>query len=292
MSKNFVIIGTAGYIAPRHLRAIKDTGNNLIAATDPHDSVGILDSYFSECAYFKEFERFDRHIEKIRDTENAINYVSVCSPNYLHDAHIRFALRANACAICEKPLVLKSKNCDALLDAEQRYNKKVYSILQLRLHPDIINLKNKIDKSKDFHNINVSYITPRGKWYLYSWKGNEEQSGGLITNIGIHLFDMLIWIFGDVEKIEIQEKKKEKICGKLYLERAKVNWRLSIDKKDLPNLNMRTYRSIKLNGEEIEFSNGFTDLHTKSYLEILEGRGYGIKEAMSSIELVEKIKNL
>lgn len=284
---NFALIGAAGYIAPRHLKAIKDTGNRLIAVTDPHDSVGILDSFSSEVSYFREFERFDRYVEKIRGTGNEINYVSICSPNYLHDAHIRFALRAGANVVCEKPLVIKPSNCDALLEAEQRYGKRISSILQLRLHPDIIKLKNKVDNSKDYYNVDVSYITPRGKWYLYSWKGNMEQSGGLVTNIGIHLFDMLIWIFGKPENVQVNFYNKYAIKGSLMLEKAKVNWFLSINKEDLPKDKvLKTFRSIKVNGEEIEFSDGFTDLHTKSYIDILDGKGFGVEEAKTSIELV------
>jgi UDP-N-acetyl-2-amino-2-deoxyglucuronate dehydrogenase len=295
MAYNFALIGAAGYVAPRHLRAIKDNGQILIAALDNNDSVGIIDSYFPDSAFFTEFERFDRHCEKLRrkGEEKRIHYVSICSPNYLHDAHIRFALRADANAICEKPLVLNPWNVDALMSLEKETGKRVYTILQLRLHPQIIALKKKIDaqpKDKKY-NIVLTYITPRGKWYHYSWKGDVMKSGGIATNIGIHFFDMLTWIFGCSEKNIIHHYSNERAGGIMELKNANVQWYLSIDKNDLPNKSQKTYRSITLDGEEFEFSEGFTDLHTLSYKEILEGRGFGIEQAKPSIEAVYEIRS-
>ncbi len=297
--KNFAITGVAGYIAPRHLQAIKDTNNNLIAALDTHDSVGILDRYFPNVSFFTEFERFDRHLEKLRkhDKSNSIDFLSICSPNNLHDAHIRLALRLGADAICEKPLVLKPHNLDALEELEQETGRKVYNILQLRVHPTLINLRNSIlnKKSNKKHNVVLTYITSRGPWYKYSWKGNIEKSGGVATNIGIHFFDMLMWMFGKVQMSELHLLNDDKMSGFIELENANVSWFLSIDRSDLPNeivnANKTTFRSITIDGDEMEFTEGFTDLHTKVYSGILNGEGFGIVEARPSIELVNQIRN-
>ncbi|MFC1462453.1 Gfo/Idh/MocA family protein [Verrucomicrobiota bacterium] len=296
MPKNFAITGVAGYVAPRHLLAIKDTGNRLVAAVDPHDSVGILDRHFFDVAYFREFERFDRHIDKLRRSNSGekVDYVSICSPNYLHDAHIRFALREAADAICEKPLVLNPWNCDALQELEKESGKKVYTVLQLRLHPTVRALKEKFSTGNTKHEVELKYITSRGKWYLYSWKSDLEQSGGLATNIGIHFFDMLMWIFGPRVGSEVHTAGPTRTAGELELERANVRWQLSIDRSDLPEVcgkdGQTTYRSITIDGEEVEFSGGFTDLHTKVYENILAGGGFGIEDARPSIELVQRIR--
>ena len=299
MVYNFALIGASGYIAPRHMRAIKETGQNLIAAVDKNDSVGIIDSYFPDASFFTEFERFDRHSEMLRRAgeEFRIHYVSICSPNYLHDAHIRFALREGANAICEKPLVLNPWNAEALHVIESETGKKVNTVLQLRYHPSIVELKKKIDgsKNKKKHEIELTYITPRGKWYNFSWKGNILKSGGVATNIGIHFFDMLIWIFGGVIDNVLHLSEYNKAAGLLELENASVKWFLSIDRNDLPGHLLSgkpvTYRSIKVDGKEIEFSQGFTDLHTVTYREILKGNGYGILDALPSIEVAYKIRN-
>lgn len=294
--KNFAIIGIGGYIAIRHLKAIKDTGNNLIASLDPCDSVGIIDNYFPESDFFVEFERFDRHIDKLRRNNIFLDYVSICSPNYLHDSHIRFALRSGADAICEKPIVLNPWNVDALLEIEGEFKKKIYSILQLRLHPVIIGLKKKIDPEKGkIHDIDLTYITSRGNWYSISWKGDLQKSGGIATNIGIHFFDMLIWIFGKVKKNTVHLLEFNKASGVLELEKANVRWFLSLDYKDIPgkikNKGMRTYRSLAIDNEEIEFSEGFTELHTESYKKILAGEGFHLTEAKASIDTVYEIRN-
>ena len=296
--KKFGLIGAAGYIAPRHMKAIKDTHNNLIAAFDPFDSVGIIDNYFPKADFFTEFERFDRHIEKLRRNGNPIDFISICSPNYLHDAHIRFGLRNHANVICEKPLVLNPWNVDALLEIENETGNKVYSILQLRLHPAVIALKEKIDKETNknkVYDINLEYITSRGNWYHRSWKGEIEKSGGIATNIGIHFFDMLIWIFGDVEENIVNIHTKEKAAGTLKLKKAKINWLLSIDENDIPQIEKlqgkRTYRSLTINEESFEFSDGFTELHTKSYESIIAGNGFGLKDVLPSINLVHQIRN-
>jgi len=290
---NFALIGAGGFVAPRHLRAIRDNNQNLLAILDPNDSVGVIDSYFPEASFFTEFERFDRHCEKLRrdGEEKRIHYVSICSPNYLHDAHIRFALRADANAICEKPLVLNPWNAEALRSLEKETGKNVYTILQLRLHPSIMELKKKIEaaKSKKKYDIVLTYITPRGMWYHYSWKGDMLKSGGIATNIGIHFFDMLTWIFGDPRSNTLHYYKADKAAGLLELENANVKWFLSIDKNDL-KAGDKTFRSITMDGEEIEFSEGFTDLHTNSYTEILNGNGFKIDEAMPSIEAVYEIR--
>ena len=295
--KNFVLIGAAGYIAPKHMKAIKETGNNLVAALDKNDSVGIIDSYFPEADFFVEFERFDRHLEKLRRKGISIDYVSVCSPNYLHDSHIRFGLRHGADVICEKPLVLNPWNVDPLAEIEKETGKNVYNILQLRLHPSIIRLKKKIENgSKNkIYDVDLNYITSRGHWYLASWKGDLSKSGGIATNIGIHFFDMLIWIFGGVKESIVAERNEHTVAGFLRLERANVNWKLSIDSELLPQKvkekDQRTYRSIKIQGEELEFSDGFTDLHTKSYHEILKGKGFGLQEVSRPIQLSHDIRN-
>jgi UDP-N-acetyl-2-amino-2-deoxyglucuronate dehydrogenase len=294
--KNFALIGAAGYIAPRHMKAIKDTGNNLVAALDKHDNVGILDSYFPEADFFIEFERFDRHLDKLRRQGKKTDYISICSPNYLHDSHMRFALRQGADAICEKPLVLNPWNVDALMEIEHETGKKINTILQLRLHPSIIALREKIkngpkDKKYD---IDLTYITSRGNWYHSSWKGELAKSGGIATNIGIHFFDMLIWVFGDLKHQEIRTLNNDTAAGFLELDNANVSWMLSIDYNQIPEAvrtsGKRTYRSLTIGHEQIEFSDGFTDLHTKSYEEILKGNGFGLNEARKSIELVHNIR--
>jgi UDP-N-acetyl-2-amino-2-deoxyglucuronate dehydrogenase len=295
--KNFAITGVAGYVAPRHLKAIKETGNRLLAAVDPHDSVGILDGFFPEVSFFTEFERFDRHLEKLRrDSETSkINYLSICSPNHLHDAHIRLALRIGAHAICEKPLVINPWNLDALEKLEEETGFNVYNVLQLRLHPSLIKLKNELKNLKQKANVVLTYITSRGLWYKYSWKGIEEKSGGIASNIGIHFFDMLIWLFGSVQKNEVHLYEKNKAGGFIELENANVRWFLSIDKNDLPanysEKGISTYRSISIDGEDIDFSSGFTELHTRVYEEVLSGNGFRIKDARPSIELVNEIRN-
>ena len=297
MKQNFALIGAAGYIATRHMKAIKDTDNNLVAALDRFDSVGVIDSFFPDSHFFTEPERFDRHIYKLKNSGDAIDYVSVCSPNYLHDAHIRLALRNGAHAICEKPLVLNPWNIDALEQVEKDYGKKINNILQLRLHPSIIALKEKVDKGpKDkIYDIDLSYLTSRGKWYFTSWKGDISKSGGIATNIGIHFYDMLTWIFGDVKSNICHILKEDRAAGFLDLERARVRWFLSINYDLIPEnikaLGQRTYRSISVEGEEIEFSGGFTDLHTKSYEAIIEGNGFGLLEAKTSIDIVHAIRN-
>ncbi len=295
--KNFSLIGVAGYIAIRHVRAIKDTGNKLVATLDKFDSVGFLDNYFPETDFFSEFERFDRHIEKLKRNGTKIDFVSICSPNYLHDSHIRFALRSGSNAICEKPLVLNPWNIDALSEIEKETGNKVNTILQLRLHPSIIALKKQIEKSpKDkIFDVDLTYITSRGSWYNFSWKGDDHKSGGIATNIGIHFFDMLTWIFGDVKDNKLHISEKNKAAGYLQLEKARVRWFLSIDFNDIPleikEKNQRTYRSILVEGKEIEFSGGFTDLHTLSYQSILEKKGFGLADARKSVETAYNIRN-
>lgn len=290
---NFAITGVAGYIAPRHLKAIKDTKNNLVAALDPHDSVGILDRYFKNVSYFREPERFDRYLEKKKNSSDKIDYVSICSPNYLHDSHIRMALRVGADVICEKPLVLNPWNCDSLVLLEKEYGKKINTVLQLRNHPSIISLKDKYQNSNGKHQIDLTYITSRGPWYLYSWKGDIEKSGGLISNIGVHFFDMLIWIFGEVENYGVEINEQDIAVGSLELERASVNWKLSINEMNLPKgCDQSTFRSITVDGEEVEFSGGFTDLHTEVYKDILSGGGFGVLDVKPTIELVHNLRNL
>jgi len=296
--KKFGLIGAAGYIAPRHMKAIKDTGNDLIAALDISDSVGIIDSYFPNASFFTAFERFDRYIEKLKYEESSfLDYISICSPNYFHDAHIRFALRSGAHAICEKPLVINIENLDKLDMVEQKTNKKIYNVLQLRLHPSIVKLKNKIINSPEKkYDVELTYITSRGNWYDYSWKGDKSKSGGIATNIGVHFFDMLCWIFGEQLNIKVFKNDSKVSSGSLELKKANVKWFLSTDKNYLPEQirlkGMTTYRSITIDGEEIEFSDGFTDLHTRVYEDILEGNGFGLKDAYSSIAIVDKIRNM
>ena len=294
--KNFAIIGAGGYIAPRHMKAIKDTGNILIAALDKHDSVGIMDNYFPDADFFTEFERFDRHLEKLKRLGNKTDFVSVCSPNYLHDAHIRFGLRIGASVICEKPVVLNPWNIEALMEIEKETGGEVFTILQLRLHPAIIALKEKIaaapaDKK---YTVNLQYITSRGHWYHTSWKGDIEKSGGIATNIGVHFFDMLLWVFGAVKENRVTEHTSQTASGQLELERANINWMLSIDANTLPDeakaAGKRTFRTLTIDGEGFEFSDGFTELHTKSYEEILKGNGFRIKETKAAIELVHEIR--
>ena len=296
--KNFALIGTAGYIAPRHLRAIKETNNNLVAAVDKFDSVGIMDSFFPNVNFFVEFERFDRHIEKLkRENKFSLDYVSICTPNYLHDAHIRFALRQGADAICEKPLVLNPWNIDALETLETEYQKKVNPILQLRLHESIVALKQKIENGpKDkIYDVDLTYLTSRGKWYYTSWKGDLSKSGGIASNIGIHFFDMLSWIFGSLQKNTVHVHTHDRAAGYLELRQARVRWFLSINydliPEDIKAKGQRTYRSIKVDGKEIEFSDGFLDLHTKSYQNILEGRGFSLQDAATSVQITHEIRN-
>lgn len=294
--KNFALIGAAGFIAPRHLKAIKETGNNLIAAVDKFDSVGIMDSYFPECHFFTEFERFDRHIEKIKLKGTPLDYVSVCSPNYLHDAHIRFGLRQGATVICEKPIVLNPWNIDALQEKEKETGQRVYTILQLRLHPSIIALREKVAASPNlFREMDLRYITSRGRWYHTSWKGDVSKSGGIATNIGVHFFDMLCWIFGDVKDIEVLLHTSDTAEGVLHFEHARVKWFLSINENTIPEevrtAGKRTFRKITIDGDAFEFSEGFTDLHTRSYEEILKGNGFGLEDTRKSIEIVSAIRN-
>ena len=295
--KRFALIGAAGYVAPRHMKAIKETDNELVAALDPNDSVGIIDSYFPKADFFTEFERFDRHIDKQRRKGKRVDYISICSPNYLHDAHIRFALRNDANAICEKPLVLNPWNIDGLEEIEAENGTQVYNILQLRLHPALIALKQQVNEQKQGkkYEIDLTYITSRGHWYFTSWKGDLDKSGGIPTNIGIHFYDMLIWIFGKIQENDVHLLEGDKAAGYLELENARVRWFLSVDENTLPEkiqkAGQRTYRSITVNGKEIEFSGGFTDLHTLSYEGILKGKGFGLKEARASIETVYEIRN-
>ena len=297
-TKNFALIGAAGYIAPRHLKAIQDTQNTLIAALDKFDSVGIMDQYFPKADFFTEFERFDRHLEKLkRHQNNTLDYVSICSPNYLHDAHIRMALRCGAHAICEKPIVLNPWNIDALSAIEKESHGNIYTILQLRLHSAIIALKAKVvsEVNKGKYDIDLTYITSRGKWYDNSWKGDESKSGGIATNIGVHFYDMLSWVFGEVQENIVHLREKHKASGYLEFENARVRWFLSIDENDLPQpvkeKGQRTYRSITIDDQELEFSDGFTELHTKSYQEILKGNGFGLADVRKSIEIVHHIRN-
>jgi len=296
MTKKFALIGAAGYVAPRHMNAIKDTGNELVAALDISDSVGAMDSYFPDAEFFTEFERFDRHIDLLRRRSEAVDYVSICSPNYLHDSHIRFALRSGANAICEKPLVLNPWNLEGLLELEKETEKKVNTILQLRLHPSIIELKKKIDNSPSDirHSADLTYVTSRGHWYGISWKGNEKKSGGIATNIGVHFFDMLHFVFGALRDSLVHYSSETTAAGYLEYEKARVRWFLSVDASNLPNtaraLGQRTYRSITVNQEEVEFSGGFGDLHTKSYGKILDGHGFGIDESRSAVETVSAIR--
>lgn len=301
-SKNFALIGAAGYIAPRHMKAIKETGNNLVAALDPYDGIGIMDGHFPQAAFFTEFERFDRFVDKWhRENDKRIEYVAITSPNYLHDSHIRFALKSGAHAICEKPLVLNPHNIDQLKVIEEETGNKVYNILQLRLHDSIIALKNKIAKELEtdqnkVYDIDLTYLTSRGKWYFVSWKGDESKSGGIASNIGVHFYDMLSWIFGPIEENMAHIKQQDVNAGYMKLKNANVRWFLSVNYDYIPEevkaTGKTTYRSIKVNGEEFEFSEGFTDLHTTSYKHILEGGGFGLDEARNSINIVSTIRKL
>ncbi len=295
---NFALIGAAGYIAPRHLKAIKETGNTLVTALDKFDSVGIIDSFFPDSYFFTESERFDRHLDKLRrQGDQKIDYVSICSPNYLHDAHIRLALRNQAHAICEKPLVLNPWNVDALKEIENETGKQISTILQLRLHPSIMALKKQVENapSDKIYDIDLTYITSRGRWYYISWKGDIEKSGGVATNIGIHFFDMLLWIFGELQESQVHISKADMAAGFLQLKKARVRWFLSINENTLPKsiklAGKRTFRSLSIEGEEFEFSEGFTDLHTVSYQHILSQKGFTLNDARPSIELAHQIRN-
>ena len=300
--KNFALIGASGYIAPRHMKAIKETGNELVAALDPYDGIGIMDSNFPKADFFTEFERFDRFVDKWhRDGNKKIEYIAITSPNYLHDSHIRFALKSGAHAICEKPLVLNPHNIDQLKVIEKETGKKVYNILQLRLHPSIIALKEKVAKElaenpNKIYDIDLTYLTSRGKWYFVSWKGDQAKSGGIASNIGVHFYDMLTWIFGEVEENVVHLKTEDASAGSFKLKNANVRWFLSVNydyiPKEIREAGQRTFRSITVDGDEIEFSGGFTDLHTKSYEEILKGNGFGLDEAYGSISIVSTIRNL
>lgn len=295
--KNFVLIGASGFVAPRHMRAIKDSGHNLVAALDKNDSVGIIDSYFPEASFFTEFERFDRFVSKLIREGETIDYVSVCTPNYLHDAHIRFGLRIGAGVICEKPLVLNPWNLEALKVIEKESERKVNTILQLRLHPAIRALRDKVQNSdpNKMYEVDLTYITSRGNWYYTSWKGNKEKSGGIATNIGIHFFDMLHWIFGDVKSNVVHLHTHDRASGYLEFEKARVKWFLSINYDTIPDVikatGARTYRSITIDGEEVEFSDGFMDLHTRSYEAVLEGWGYGLEDSAQAIQMAYDIRN-
>lgn len=296
--KNFVLIGAAGYVAPRHMQAIKETGNNLVAALDKNDSVGILDSYFPEADFFTEFERFDRHLEKQKRLGNGIDFVSVCSPNYLHDAHVRFGLRIGADVICEKPIVLNPWNVDALIDLEKETGRKVYTILQMRLHPGVKALKEKINSGPvgKRYKVDLQYITARGHWYHSSWKGDIQRSGGIATNIGIHFFDLLLWIFGDVRYNKVNIHNSVTASGELELELADVNWKLSIEKNELPEKlrisGKQTYRVLIVNDEVIDFSEVIEGLHIRSYQNILSGNGFALSETGKVIQLVHDIRKL
>lgn len=292
---SFALIGAAGYIAPRHMTAIKANGGDLKVAYDPNDSVGVIDSHFPQAHFFTEFERFDRHVDKLRRRGEQLDYVSVCSPNYLHDAHIRFGLRAGADVICEKPLVLNPWNIDGLAEIEQQTGHKINTILQLRLHPAIQALKERIAQSNERHTVDLTYITSRGRWYHASWKGEEAKSGGVATNIGVHFFDMLAYVFGPLQSQTASLRQPERAGGLLSYEKADVRWFLSVDANDLPDAvkgKKTTYRSITLDGEEVEFSEGFTDLHTRSYQEILAGRGYGLEDVRFCVEVVSQFRTL
>ena len=296
--KNFALIGASGYIAPRHLKAIKDTNNNLLAALDRFDSVGIMDSYFPDADFFVETERFDRHIEKLKHEKNITpDYFSICTPNYLHDSHIRMALRRGADAICEKPLVLNPWNLDALQYMEQETGQRVWNILQLRLHQSIIDLKKRVEAAPadKIFDVDLTYLTSRGNWYYTSWKGEKDKSGGIATNIGVHFYDMLSWVFGDLKRNDVHVQTHDRAAGYLEFERARVRWFLSINYDVLPEeikvKGQRTYRSITIEGEELEFSGGFTDLHKKVYQGILDGHGYGLEDARTAIEIVHNIRN-
>ena len=296
--KNFAITGVAGFVAARHLKAIADTGSRLVAAADPHDAVGVLDRYGFDVRFFTEFERFDRHLEKLKrgPESDHVHYVSICSPNYLHDAHMRLALRVGADALCEKPLVINPWNLDGLQELEQETGKRVYTVLQLRLHPALAAFRERIqaDPGKR-HVVQLAYITARGRWYDVSWKGVEERSGGIVTNIGIHFFDLLAWLFGPLQSADVHLREPKRGAGTLALANADVHWYLSAESTDLPFTpepgTRTTFRSITVDGEQLEFSEGFTDLHTRVYEEVLAGRGFGIEDARPSIELSHRIRH-
>jgi UDP-N-acetyl-2-amino-2-deoxyglucuronate dehydrogenase len=291
--KMYALIGAAGYIAPRHMRAMADTGGKLAVAYDPNDSVGVMDSHFPDAEFFTEFERFDRHVDQLRRRGSKIDYAAICSPNYLHDAHCRFALRSGIDAICEKPLVLNPQNIDELAEIERDTGRRISTILQLRLHPAIIALRERFAKSNKRHKVELSYITSRGRWYHASWKGDEPKSGGVATNIGVHFFDMLSFVFGSVSRNEAHLREAERAAGSLQCQRADISWFLSIDRNDLPESvkgKKTTFRSITVDGEEVEFSEGFTDLHTRSYEEIIAGRGFGLDEVRPSIDIVSTFR--
>jgi len=295
--QNFALTGVAGYVAPRHLKAIRETGNRLVAALDPFDSVGILDSFFPDCTFFTEYERFDRYLEKLKrgEKENQVRWLSICSPNHLHDAHVRTALRVGADALCEKPLVIRPWNLDALAEIEAETGRRVWTVLQLRVHPAIVSLKQELGSQlgSTKHRVDLTYITSRGQWYARSWKGIPHKSGGIATNIGVHFFDMLVWLFGPLEHIEIHVSNERTCSGVMELANASVSWFLSVDSlyipKELQKQDQRTYRSIRIDDQEIEFSGGFSDLHTKIYERTLTGRGFGIEDARPSLEIVHKI---
>lgn len=298
--KRFALIGASGYIAPRHMQAITETGNELVAALDPYDGIGIMDSHFPQASFFTEFERFDRFVDKYhRENDKKIDYMAITTPNYLHDAHIRFALKSGCDAICEKPLVLNPHNIDQLKVIEQETGKKVNNILQLRLHPSIIALKEKVQKELEsnpdkVYDIDLTYLTSRGKWYFVSWKGDEAKSGGIASNIGVHFYDMLCWIFGDVEENIVHLKTPDANAGSFKLKHANVRWFLSVNYDYIPESvkeqGQTTFRSITVDGDEIEFSGGFKNLHTRSYEEILAGNGFGLDEAYGSIRTVSTIR--
>ena len=298
MATRFALIGIAGYIAPRHMQAIRDTGNELVAGMDPKDSVGIIDSYFPDASFFTEFERFDRHLDKLRRSSEGVDWVSICSPNYLHDSHVRFALRSGADAVCEKPLVLNPWNIDGLAEVERDTGRRINTILQLRLHPAITALRDRIaaGPADRKHEIDLTYVTSRGLWYFHSWKGDERRSGGIATNIGIHFFDMLHFLFGALQDNRMHLSTPSRAGGYLEFERARVRWFLSLEHRDVPaaerERGLRTYRSITIDGEEIEFSGGFADLHTRSYAEILAGRGFGLEDSRCAVEAVSAIRTL
>ncbi|MBL7805253.1 MAG: Gfo/Idh/MocA family oxidoreductase [Saprospiraceae bacterium] len=294
---SFALIGAGGFVAPRHMQAIRATGNQLVAAVDKTDSVGILDSYFPEAAFFTEFERFDRHLEKLKRRQEAVEWLSVCSPNYLHDAHARYGLRYGANVICEKPLALNPWNVDALAEIEAETGRRVFTILQLRQHPSVIQLKEWVENSSHTQpfEVELTYITARGPWYYASWKGDASKSGGIATNIGIHFFDMLLWVFGPVKSLEMHQRSHDREAGILHLERASVRWFLSISADTLPQMvrekGGRTYRALHIDGQEFEFSEGFTDLHTESYRRILEGEGWGLSAALPGVRLAHDIRH-
>jgi UDP-N-acetyl-2-amino-2-deoxyglucuronate dehydrogenase len=291
--KTYALIGAAGYIAPRHMRAMADTGGKLAVAYDPNDSVGVMDSHFPDAEFFTEFEQFDRHLDGMRRGGRSVDYIAICSPNYLHDAHCGFALRSGADAICEKPLVLTARDIDRLAEVERDTGRRISTILQLRLHPAIVALRERFARSNKRHKVELTYITSRGRWYHASWKGEEAKSGGVATNIGVHFFDMLSFVFGPATRSEAHLREAERAAGSLEFERADVSWFLSIDRNDLPDGvkgKKTTYRSITVDGEEVEFSEGFTDLHTRSYEEIIAGRGFGIEEVRPSIEIVSTFR--